>query len=526
MFLPLQYANFSQSCSHNFHFSTFRVLKSPFSANNYAEAQGQPSQNASESESPLSVHVFTLRSDYRNKLIMSLNGSWDFIEDEDPCDAWGVPIPQRQKRRRKICLCEQYTGMSLMELPAEVRMNIIGFVFDLGFFEIGGSITGSYAPTLKSISVPEIWVSLKGLMMTCRQLRSECLDGLGLRSIWKFGFTSQTFLPARMTTEGRGPWKFGFRNRFGDFIWEMPRLMGPEFLFPMRLFELDMHSSYHRQYRKRFPVLLSVLCDHMPNLVSFRFKTSHYIEASSVNPRRTRDTANITRNQQNRRTLSRFASFLVHRHQNLDLIKFGETTKWGLRVFASVNIMSRQLAARPLRQSPACRAHLEAQPENLVLNATKIRRFLWAELAHVNIATLTLPDDSRTSEIDEGHSHFSVVDLQAYRTRKQRTAWGFRNFSADDLIGFCKARMTGNMDAKSTAFWNSTEDLAKEGLAPKPQLRYSEMGPNWEPSDPAYENNPHRGVAIYLRIQDVDLPNVQFPQMESDPPVPLRTQDT
>ena len=345
--------------------SLFDISRSQISlsAGNHAEAHCHPSHNASEKESPRCVHVFTVRSDHRNKLIMSLSGSGDCIEDEDTWDTWAVFVPQVQKRRRKICLCEQYTGMSLMEIPAEVRMNIIGFVFDLEFYEMHASISGERAPTLESISVPGVWAFLKGLMMTCRQLRSECLDALGQRSIWKSGFASHTFLPSRMTTEGRGPWKFGFRNRFGDIIWEMPRLMGTEFLFPIRLFELDMHSSYHKQDRKRFPVLLSVLCDHMPNLVSFRFKTSHYIEDSSVNPRRTRDTANITRNQQNRRTLSRFASFLVHRHQNLDLIKFGEMTKWGLRVFTSVNIMSRQLAARPLRQLPAYRAHLEAQTE-------------------------------------------------------------------------------------------------------------------------------------------------------------------
>lgn len=113
----------------------------------------------------------------------------------------------------------------------------------------------------------------------------------------------------------------------------------------------------------------------------------------------------------------------------------------------------------------------------MVLNATKIRRYCWAELAHVDTAPLALPQDSPTSEIDEGHAHFSVVDLHAYRTKEQRTAWGFRHFSTDDLIGFCKARITGNMDARSTFFWNGTQNTQQAGSVAHPQVSYSGMPP-------------------------------------------------
>lgn len=168
------------------------------------------------------------------------------------------------------------TGTGLMQLSAEVRMQIIDLFLDTDVLVMDAEISGeSWARCRESIEVPELWRPFEALMMTCRQLRLECLDILGQRTIYQLSCKPYTMLPPQIRAVGRGKTKVWFQNRLGDFIWEMPRLMGLEFLLPIRLFELEMHSTYHKQDRRCFPVLLSVLCDHMPNLLSFRFKTSH-----------------------------------------------------------------------------------------------------------------------------------------------------------------------------------------------------------------------------------------------------------
>lgn len=141
------------------------------------------------------------------------------------------------------------TGTGLMQLSAEVRMQIIDLFLDTDVLVMEAEISGeSWARSRESIEGPELWRPFEVLMMTCRQLRLECLDILGQRT--------------------------------------------------------------------------------------------------------------VTLDQQIRRTLLRLGSFLVHRHQNLDLIKFGQSRD--IDTHTSVNIMAKGFGFQNVQPSTAWGTYLKA----------------------------------------------------------------------------------------------------------------------------------------------------------------------
>lgn len=86
-----------------------------------------------------------------------------------------------------------------------------------------------------------------------------------------------------------------------------------------------------------------------------------------------------------------------------------------------------------------------------VLNATKIRRYTWAELAHVSVDELVIPtedsEEIKSSEVLERHSHFSSVDEYGYLTNKEWDEKGLRRTSVDDLIEAGRERLLRKPEA-------------------------------------------------------------------------------
>lgn len=73
-----------------------------------------------------------------------------------------------------------------------------------------------------------------------------------------------------------------------------------------------------------------------------------------------------------------------------------------------------------------------------MLNATKLRRYLWAEIPTMSIDQFTLPKDSDFSKCFEGHGCFRKVDTQGHwhplgtKTKKPKF------IPVDGLIKMCR----------------------------------------------------------------------------------------
>jgi hypothetical protein len=123
--------------------------------------------------------------------------------------------------------------------------------------------------------------------------------------------------------------------------------------------------GYLSCYREtRIGLLLSLICDNLPNLVRFQLGAIERKEAQSA-PTRTRD-------------LLRFGSFLVARHQNLDLLIWpgdsGEThmrDEERIRFYIDV-ASSRHFAAKPLFRAPTPKYLSERDAENDNLSMVEV----------------------------------------------------------------------------------------------------------------------------------------------------------
>jgi hypothetical protein len=69
------------------------------------------------------------------------------------------------------------------------------------------------------------------------------------------------------------------------------------------------------------------------------------------------------------------------------------------------------------------------------MNSKAIRRLKWTELAQQDPATLTLPFDSKTSEVLQEHQFFDIIDQKGYLAKEEldRRGLGYRQ-TVDGLI--------------------------------------------------------------------------------------------
>ncbi|EXJ55736.1 hypothetical protein A1O7_08666 [Cladophialophora yegresii CBS 114405] len=256
----------------------------------------------------------------------------------------------------------------------------------------------------------------------CRQMRAEVFETMQ-RSVW-------------------------FVQRSSKFLHEtIDHLRGGNMLRHICFLYLDEDWFLSAYHETRFALVLSEICESLPNLVRFRMSTNEAKLNDQVRER-TRD-------------LLRFGAFLVARHPNLDLLIWpgdsGQTHEPGqTRVVLYIDVASsKHFRDRWSYREPTPKYLNERDGENdelsmvedRLLNATILRRLHFDDILHFDVDDFAIDrENNASSEIDEGHGYFAQVDNEGYLPAWQRKELGKHYIPVDSLIDICERRMRRAMN--------------------------------------------------------------------------------
>ncbi|KIW11848.1 hypothetical protein PV08_09121 [Exophiala spinifera] len=258
-----------------------------------------------------------------------------------------------------------------------------------------------------------------GVLGTCSQLRKETLTFLAATTI----HTSREVLE----------------------LPSLPAEIGRHNVTWIQFLKVDTHFFLKTRAERHFPAILGSLCNDLPNLMRFQLISDYATNARPLAHSETHDFAATTRYEQEVRALLRFGAFLILRHKNLDLLVWpcdsGPTYESGQhRTRVYIDVIANTM--RTGRQACPRRTHPDGDElemvEDRILSATKLRRYLWAELPTVPFNEFIISSDGFSSEIDEGHRCFAKVDDEGYWYSRSQHRERPRFVPVDGLIRMCR----------------------------------------------------------------------------------------
>ncbi|KAK6381538.1 hypothetical protein LTS17_004596 [Exophiala oligosperma] len=235
----------------------------------------------------------------------------------------------------------------------------------------------------------------RGVLGTCTQLRKETLGFLAATTV----HTSRQVLelPSLPTQIGRH-----------NMTW-------------IQFLKVDTHFFLKTRAERYFPIVLGFLCSQLPNLMRFQLISDYETNAPRFSFSEAHDLQATTRHQQEIRAVLRFGAFLILRHRNLDLLVWPsdsgptyESSQQQTRVYIDAIANTMRTGRRPCRRENHPGVDGLETVGDQILNATKLRRYLWSELATIPLHEFVSSSDSDSSEIYEQHRCFAKVDDEGY----------------------------------------------------------------------------------------------------------------